>query len=323
MAAVHPAPTTVRPLVSARPVESAAIDIHQHLWPDELIEALRARREAPRLDGWTLVLAGEPPYEVRPADHDPVERRAQDSGRVVLGLSSPLGIEDLPVAEGAPLLDAWHQGVARLAGQFDAWASVSHAEPDLNALRARLAAGFVGLQISAVQLATPRTLERTAAILRVCEAAGQPVFVHPGPAAGRAGDGAGAKTELLPSWWAAVVDYPSQLQAAWWSWQSVGRQLLPDLRICFAAGAGLGPVHHERFLARGGRPLVSDQGVFVDTSSYSRQGLDSLIRVLGIDPIVIGSDRPYGEAAEPDLGDAAALALRHTNPLRLLEGTRS
>ncbi len=63
--------------------------------------------------------------------------------------------------------------------------------------------------------------------------------------------------------------------------------------------------------------------MFVDTSSYSRQGLDSLIRVLGIDPIVIGSDRPYGEAAEPDLGDAAALALRHTNPLRLLEGTRS
>jgi hypothetical protein len=120
-----------------------------------------------------------------------------------------------------------------------------------------------------------------------------------------------------------VVDYPSQLQAAWWSWQSVGRQLLPDLRICFAAGAGLGPVHHERFLARGGRPLVSDPGVFVDTSSYSRQGLDSLIRALGIDPIVIGSDRPYGEAAEPDLGDAAALALRHTNPLRLLEGTRS
>ena len=149
------------------------------------------------------------------------------------------------------------------------------------------------------------------------------MFVHPGPVAGRAGDGAGAETERLPSWWAAVVDYPSQLQAAWWSWQAVGRQLLPDLRICFAAGAGLGPVHHERFLARGGRPLVSDPGVFVDTSSYSRQGLDSLIRVLGIDPIVIGSDRPYGEPAEPDLGDAAALALRHTNPLRLLEGTRS
>jgi len=309
------------------------VDVHQHLWPGELVEALRARREPPRLDGWTLILDGEPPYDVHPDDHDPVRRRAQDGGRIVLGLSSPLGIEDLPAAQGAPLLDAWHQGVARLGEQFDAWAAVSHAEPDLDDLRNRLAADFVGLQISAVQLATPGMLERAAATLRVCEFAGKPVFVHPGPVAAPAGTtarttagtsaGPNSDIERLPSWWAAVVDYPSQLQAAWWSWQAVGRQLLPDLRICFAAGAGLAPVHHERFLARGGRPLVSDPGVFVDTSSYSRQGLDSLIRVLGIDPIVIGSDRPYGSPAEPDLGDAATLALRHTNPLRLLEGTRS
>jgi len=325
-------PRDPHPLESHQP-GADRIDIHQHLWPGELIESLRVRREAPRLDGWTLILDGEPPYDVRPADHDPDRRRAQEDGRIVLGLSSPLGIEDLPADKGAPLLQAWHQGVTRLAGRFEAWASVSHAEPDLDALRDRLAAGFVGLQISAVQLATPGTLERTAVILRVCEAAGKPVFVHPGPVAGPdSGPGsgrvagrtrAGAETERLPSWWAAVVDYPSQLQAAWWSWQAIGRQLLPDLRICFAAGAGLGPVHHERFLARGGRPLVSDPGVFVDTSSYSRQGLDSLIRVLGIDPIVIGSDRPYGEPAVPDLGDAAAFALRHTNPLRLLEGTRT
>jgi len=339
MAVVHPEnlPATSSPPDSNpaawHPTDNQRIDIHQHLWPGELIEALRVRRGAPRLDGWTLILDGEPPYDVRPADHDPDRRRAHKDGRIVLGLSSPLGIEDLPADKGAPLLQAWHQGVTRLAGRFEAWASVSHAEPDLDALRDRLAAGFVGLQISAVQLATPGTLERTAVILRVCEAAGKPVFVHPGPVAGPdSGPGsgrvagrtrAGAETERLPSWWAAVVDYPSQLQAAWWSWQAIGRQLLPDLRICFAAGAGLGPVHHERFLARGGRPLVSDPGVFVDTSSYSRQGLDSLIRVLGIDPIVIGSDRPYGEPAVPDLGDAAAFALRHTNPLRLLEGTRT
>jgi len=50
--------------------------------------------------------------------------------------------------------------------------------------------------------------------------------------------------------------------------------------------------------------------------------LDSLVRVLGIDPIVSGSDRPYGRPADPDLGEAAHHALRHTNPLRLLEGTR-
>src|SRR4051794_19205719 len=108
---------------------SPAIDIHQHLWPPELIDALRSRRNAPRLDGWTLILAGEPPYDVDPGDHDPDRRRALDRRfdehrRTLLGLSSPLGIEDLPPEEAGPLLKAWHDGVARLRPDFEAWASV-------------------------------------------------------------------------------------------------------------------------------------------------------------------------------------------------------
>ena len=45
---------------------TAAIDVHQHLWPAQLLEALRARRRAPRLRGWTLELEGEPEYRVDP-----------------------------------------------------------------------------------------------------------------------------------------------------------------------------------------------------------------------------------------------------------------
>jgi len=295
---------------------SPAIDIHQHLWPPELIDALRSRRSAPRLDGWTLILDGEPPYQVNPDDHDPVRRRALDQTRTVLGLSSPLGIEDLPPDEAAPLLAAWHDGAGRLRPEFDAWASVGWIDPDLDDLAKRLTDGFAGLQLPATWLSTPADLERLSDTFAVAATADRPVFVHPGPAAA-------AHDDSRPSWWAAVVDYPSQLSAAWWSWHAAGRTLFPDLRICFAAGAGLAPVHHERYLARGGRPLVVDQHTFIDTSSYSRQGVDSLIRVLGVDPIVIGSDRPYGVAFETDQGDAAATAFRYTNPLRLLEGTRS
>lgn len=98
-------------------------------------------------------------------------------------------------------------------------------------------------------------------------------------------------------------------------------QTTADLRICFAAGAGLAPVHHERFTARGGGQLHIDPLTFVDTSSYSRQGLDSLIRVIGVDQLVLGSDRPYAEPTDPNLGDAATAAIRATNPRRLLEGT--
>jgi hypothetical protein len=296
---------------------SPAIDIHQHLWPPELIDALRSRRAAPRLVGWTLLLDGEPPYEVEPGDHVAIDRRALDDGRVVLGLSSPLGIEDLPADDGRSLLAAWHDGAAALEPGFDAWAAVSRQDPDLDGLASRLRDGFVGVQLPATWLASPVALERLGDVLAVADAADRPVFVHPGPVRAITDP-----ADRRPPWWAAMVDYPSQMLAAWWSWHAVGRTLFPRLRICFAAGAGLAPVHHERFLARGGRPLVVDPATFVDTSSYSRQGVDSLIRVLGVDPIVIGSDRPYGQPFETDQGDAISVAFRHTNPLRLLEGTR-
>jgi hypothetical protein len=54
------------------------------------------------------------------------------------------------------------------------------------------------------------------------------------------------------------------MQAAWWSWTAVGRMLLPSLRV--------------------------DPDVYVDTSSYGRQGIDHLTRALGIDAVVRGSD---------------------------------
>jgi hypothetical protein len=63
-----------------------------------------------------------------------------------------------------------------------------------------------------------------------------------------------------------------------------------------------------------------DQDVFVDTSSHGRQAIDVLVRALGIDVVVLGSDRPYAEPAELHLGDAAAHAVNVVNPSRLLEG---
>src|SRR4051794_13130061 len=218
---------------------SPAIDIHQHLWPPQLIDTLRSRSSAPRLDGWDLLLDGEPAYRVNPGDHDPVGRRTLDQGRIVLGLSSPLGIEALPAAAGRPLLDAWHDGAAALRPQFDAWAAVGRQDPDLADLAGRLADGFVGLQIPATWLSSPKAAEDLAGVFAVVAAANRAVFVHPGPVP------AAPSVEQRPGWWAALVDYPGQLLAAWWSWYVAGRALFPDLRICFAAGAGLAPVHHE------------------------------------------------------------------------------
>jgi predicted TIM-barrel fold metal-dependent hydrolase len=269
------------------------------------------------MDGWALHLLGEPVFTVDPAAHDVAQRTALDpeSGLVLLSLSSPLGIERMQPAAAEPLLSAWHKGALNLPHPFGAWASVNHIDADLEGLAALLKSGFVGLQIPATEIATPAGIERSAPIMRICELADRPVLVHPGPAQQ-------LNDDTVPGWWPAVVDYPAQMQAAWWAWQATGRGLLPDLRICFAAGAGLAPVHHERFAARGGHPLSIDANMFVDTSSYGPQGLDSLIRVLGIDAIVFGSDRPYAEPTDPDLGAAATHAVRIVNPRRLIAGGR-
>jgi predicted TIM-barrel fold metal-dependent hydrolase len=294
------------------------IDVHAHLWPAQLVEALRARSRSPRLDGWVLHLNGEAPFEVDPRDHDVgLRARLEPAGRLALiSLSSPLAIESLPAEEAAPLLDAWHEGAASLPEPFAAWASTSFLDPDVAQLKHHLQTGFVGLQVPATWLGTPHSLERVAPVLAVCESENRPVLVHPGPAITDHASG-------LPSWWAPVVDYSAQLQAAWWSWHEAGRSLLPDLRICFAGGAGLAPMHHERLAARGGAVRRIDPDVFVDTSSYGRQAVDALTRALGIDSVVLGSDRPYSEPIDGEglaLGRAAARSIQLTNPRRLLLG---
>lgn len=296
---------------------AGVIDIHQHLWPPSFIEALRRSPAGPRLDGWTLTLPGEPPYDVRPQDHDVVARQALDPDvtLALVSLSSPLGVEALTSDLARPLLDAYHQGAAGLPAPFRAWAAVHTSEPDLADLSSLLERGFAGLQVPATSMLTPKAVERLAPVLRVCEAANKPVLIHPGPAAPH------ADADALPAWWPAVVDYTAQMSAAWWSWQIAGRPMLPELRICFVAGAGLAPIHHERFSVRGGgNPAPIDRLTFVETSSYGAQALDALVRVLGIDVIVNGTDRPYAGPTDFRMGDAADHAIRVANPTRLLEG---
>ena len=83
------------------------VDVHQHLWTPSLVEALRSRREPPFLDGWTLFLHGEPPYEISPDDHDIALRRevaaADGLGRALVSLSAPIGVEWLPASEARPV----------------------------------------------------------------------------------------------------------------------------------------------------------------------------------------------------------------------------
>jgi hypothetical protein len=292
-----------------------SVDIHQHLWPAPFIEALRARRSRPRLDGWDLHLPGEPAYAVAPAQHDPAARAelaAADGHELVcIAPSAVLGLDRLPPAQAAELAEAWLEGALALPAPFRPWALAGVQQPDGAALRLALERGAIGLEVGADALAAPDGLDRLAPLLEVLEAARAPLLVHPGPVVTHA-------SPVRPRWWAPVVPYVAQLHAAWWAWTDGGRERFPYLPVCFAALAGLGPLHGERHRARGGTGRAVDPLTFVETSSYGTQAVDAVVRVLGIDVVCHGSDRPYSEPSSPALGEAALHAIQTRNPERLL-----
>lgn len=309
-------------------LSAPTVDIHQHLWPEVLIEALRARRTPPRLRGWTLELPGEPDSRIDPAWHDAEARAAQATADgldlALVSLSSPLGIETLPADDAGDLLDAYHDGTLDLPAPFGGWAAACLTAVDPDALHRHLVRGFVGLQLPATALLDAADYARVGPLLEVLEASGKPLLVHPGPvgpAAGSPMHGSptnGSPTDGSPAWWPALVPYVQQMHAAWFAFRAYGRRRHPSLRVCFAMLAGLAPLHGERFVARARERNVVDDRVFLEVSSYGTRAVDATIRVLGIDVLVNGSDRPYADPVRLELGAAARHALLSTNAERLL-----
>jgi hypothetical protein len=298
-----------------------AVDVHQHLWPEELCRALAARRRRPRLrrrrEGWTLEIRGEPAWPLDPAICDAEARRAENrAGGVGLAVVAPslaLGIEVLPADESAALLEAYDAGLAELGPGFAAWASVVWREVDPGALARHLDAGRVGLCLGARCLAAPADVERVAPLLELLVARDRPLFVHPGPTADPA-------EGWEPPWWPALTRYVADMSAAWYGVAAFVRPRFPGLRICFAMLAGLAPVHTERRESRGAG-IGPDPLAWYDTSSYGPRACEAVIAATGAERLVHGSDRPMGPARPPS-GDPALAALigSHT-PRRLLDDT--
>lgn len=299
-----------------------AFDIHQHLWPEPFLAALAARRDPPRLirrrEGWILRMHGEEDAPVDLAAHDPDRRvallDADGIDRALVAPSSPLGVEALPPDESAPLLEAYHAGVAALPARLGAWAAVGLVAPDPGVLDDLLDAGFAGACVAADALAERDTLAALGPVLELLERRDAPLLVHPGPSPRTLPAAAAAG---MPPWWPALTRYVGGMHAAWHAFAAVGRPAHPRLRVCFAMLAGLAPLHRERLAARGGRH-GGDARIFLDTSSYGPRAMDAVIREVGVDALVHGSDVPVIAGAEADLGRAVRVAVRERNPARLL-----
>jgi predicted TIM-barrel fold metal-dependent hydrolase len=299
-------------------------DVHQHLWSEPLVTALAARREPPRLrpDGarWLLELSTEPCAPIDVAG-DALDRRTalvymDGVDRALISLSPPLGIEALPEPEAHAVIDAYAAGIEELDVAFAAWASVPLADPSPAAVDAALDRGYVGLCLPAGALATAQGLERCGPLLEALERRDAPLFVHPGP-----DPWAPPQLSRCPSWWPAMTDYVTGMNAAWHAFVAFGRRDHSRLRVLFAMLAGGAPLHLERLAARGGPSRSAlDPGLFYDTSSYGPRAIDAMVRVVGVDQIVYGSDRPVVSppAAPGALGEAAWDAMVRQNPRRLL-----
>src|SRR3954453_21468491 len=135
-------------------------DLHQHLLPEPLIGALARRSAAPQVVGsgppLRLELAAEPLSALQERDHDPVARAAEAEregiDRIVVSLSTALGIEALQADEARPLVDAFNHGVLELGGPFELWGTALTAD-DVDAL---LDAGARGITLPAPALVDGR-----------------------------------------------------------------------------------------------------------------------------------------------------------------------
>src|SRR4051794_3734715 len=293
------------------------LDVHQHLWTEPLLSALSARRELPRVrrDGlrWRLEIAGEPPSLLDDAADEPSLRAAlvhlDGLDLALVAPSCALGVEPDVAA-------AYAEGVRDLPAEFGAWGCADPRD-GATAVDRLLDEGFAGLCLPAGALASPAGVERCGPVLERLERRDAPLLVHPGPDpwAPAGPQAAGA------SWWPAMTDYVCGLHAAWHAFVGFGRRSFPRLRVVFAALAGGAPLHVERLAARGGpAERALDPLIFYETSSYGPRALDAMARVVGIDQLVHGSDRPVVAPAPPPgpLGPAAWRAMTEANPARVL-----
>jgi predicted TIM-barrel fold metal-dependent hydrolase len=282
-------------------------DVHQHLWPSSLVEALAGRTSPPFLTEHTLVLE-EGSFELDPADYGLKACLANldRAGIDVAIVSCPpsLGIDDLDEAEAESLRSAYHAG---------ALAAVDAAGGRVLALSMeRPHDGFVGTILAADDLAD---LDRLAPVLDEVDRRGTFVFVHPGPAQPPLG---------APGWWAAAIDYTAQMQRAYAAWLAHGIDRWPGLRIVFSILAGGAPFQLERMQARGfDIKNALHPTIYLETSSYGRRSLELCLATLGARQIVFGSDAPVIDSTLTlshvrSFGQAALQALCHDNPANLL-----
>jgi hypothetical protein len=215
-----------------------AYDLHQHLWPEPFVAALRRRRSPPFLsDGELTTPEGRFPVEL--ASHEPEERiRLLDRDGIdvaVVSLQTTLGLERLAEAEREDLEERWVEGIREVVretrGRLLAFSP------------GRVRECFVGVSLGATSLAGSDEAERA---LDAATEADVPVFVHP--------DRVSTPPTGRPAWWDWATGYPARMHAAYLAWLT-------------AAGAGRSSASSSRSSPGEGRSSSSGSRDRASTSA--------------------------------------------------------
>ncbi len=277
-----------------------SFDVHQHLWPEELLAALANRREIPRIRGSMLEL-DEGRFEVD-LDVHRLDRRLEQLDRDGVDVA----IISLPPTmcwEAArELAVAYHEGIERLVGE---------SQGRLRAFACgECRPGYAGACISGRRL-----IAGVNGLASELAEAGQALFVHPGPPEPAPVD--------APPWWAAIVDYTAQMQAAFAWWITQGPGATHGVPIVFSILAGGSPIQLERLRGRGGPDAESlDPSFFLETASYGHRALELCLATYGVGQLLYGSDVPVVDSrptlqALAGFGDALKDVVMTENPTAL------
>lgn len=315
-------------------------DLHAHLLPPALADALRGREQRPRIANGTLempvgTLAYAPIYEDALARVAAMEAAGVD--RQLLSLPGLFGIDSLPAQEALPMTRLFNDGVAEVVDRHPdrfAWlASLPVAAPEsaIAELDRALGHGARGAILSCGAFTSVERARRLAGpLLERLEAWGGHVFIHPGQWPDQLLTDASPYPDLAHA--RRQIEIQSEIADA--AVTLLYSDLLddyPSVTVQIANLGGVLPMVSERIseviAGRGiaARDMDLRAGkIAFDCASMGPRAIELAVGVFGAGAVVLGTDQPiFGlterlEAiAAACIGEAARDTLR-TGGARLL-----
>ena len=323
------------------------VDVHSHFlprgWPDLAVRFGTAnwpwlKHTAP---GQAMLMVGEQEFRpVTEACWDPavrLEAMDRDGVEVQIMCATPLLFAyDRPATHALECARIFNDAALEICAakprRLKSLCQVPLQDTDLacRELSRAMADGHIGVHIGNHVGGRDLNDEGLITFLQHCAAEGAAVFVHPWDMMGQER----MSKYMLP--WLVAMPAETQLSILWLILSGAFERLPRSLKLCFAHGGGSFPyligrvdnAWRNRDTVREDCPRLPSSYVdrfHVDAAVFSGDALAFLVKVMGEDRVMLGSDYPYplGEQqvgslirSHPGLADRTRAKLLHANATR-------